>query len=283
MIDAGTAVITIAAGRHDHLTRQRQGLRRSHRQPDLHLVVSMGDPQIAAVVDDDERAPRLPTEVVHVDVPGSGLPLGHARNAGARRAIELGASTLIFLDVDCIPGDALVERYSSCVQGETLPTLYSGTVGYLPPPPATGYLEEDLAALAEPHPARPVPGPAELIAGADPALFWSLSFAVSSRTWQLIGGFCEAYLGYGAEDTDFGQLARARAVGLTWVGGAPAYHQHHASQNPPVDHLADILRNGRIFRDRWGWWPMGGWLDRFETMGLIRHDRAADDWLAVAR
>ena len=36
-----------------------------------------------------------------------GLPLAHARNAGARHALRDGAELLVFLDVDCIPGPDL--------------------------------------------------------------------------------------------------------------------------------------------------------------------------------
>ena len=76
-----------------------------------------------------------------------------------------------------------------------------------------------------------------------------------------VGGFCEDYIGYGAEDTDYGQRARAAGVGLTWVGGAWAYHQHHATRPPAEAHAADILRNAERFRAHWGWTPMEGWLE----------------------
>ena len=52
------------------------------------------------------------------------------------------------------------------------------------------------------------------------------------------------------------------------VGGAEAVHQYHGSADPPVGHLADIVRNANLFADRWGWWPMEGWLEAFRTSGL---------------
>ncbi len=60
-------------------------------------------------------------------------------------------------------------------------------------------------------------------------------------------GRCEQYIGYGAEDTDFGQVAASRGIALTWVGGAWAYHQYHPGSDPPVQHLTDIVRNAAIF------------------------------------
>ena len=94
--------------------------------------------------------------------------------------------------------------------------------------------------------------------------------------WQRVGGFDETYTGYGGEDTDFGQRARAAGLDLQWVGGADAYHQHHPVSDPPVEHLDDILRNGRRFADRWGFWPMEGWLRAFAERGLVR--REGDGW-----
>jgi GT2 family glycosyltransferase len=117
-----------------------------------------------------------------------------------------------------------------------------------------------------------------VIGGADPTLFWSLSFAVTATTWERIGGFCEDYEGYGAEDTDFGLTAARRRVDLRWLGGAPVYHQYHPVSRPPVGHLDDILRNGRIFQERWGFWPMEGWLRKFAAMGLIAYNTDTGAW-----
>ena len=89
--------------------------------------------------------------------------------------------------------------------------------------------------------------------------------------------FDERYEGYGGEDTDFGFRLRDAGVPLVWVGGAHAYHQYHPTSVPPWQHLDDILRNGRHFAQRWGRWPMTGWLDAFERAGAIRCD--GPDWV----
>ena len=73
-------------------------------------------------------------------------------------------------------------------------------------------------------------------------------------------------------------LAADRGFAIAWVGGADAYHQHHPVSDPPVEHVDDILRNGEMFRRRWGHWPMGGWLRDFEAAGLIVHDEQRDLW-----
>ena len=46
----------------------------------------------------------------------------------------------------------------------------------------------------------------------DLRLFWSLSFALDAGDWDALGGFCEDYVGYGGEDTDFGQTVVAVRV-----------------------------------------------------------------------
>ncbi|WP_224160451.1 hypothetical protein, partial [Prevotella lacticifex] len=83
------------------------------------------------------------------------------------------------------------------------------------------------------------------------------------------------YAGYGGEDTDFGQIAAAQDIPLCWVGGAHALHQYHPVSDPPVEHLDDILTNAALFHDRWGWWPMQGWLGAFEQRGLIVRSNGA--------
>ena len=271
-----TTVITIAHGRHAHWEMQRTALIRDAEAADAkesassdalrHLVVAIDDPRFA----DDGAAPAL--TVLHLPLePGdAGLPLARARNAGAAAALADGAELLVFLDIDCIPAAGMVAGYRDAARDPvSAGRLLCGPVTYLPPPGPEGYDLAVLPALDAPHPARPAPPRGEVTLGGAYELFWSLSFAVDPSTWHAIGGFDEAYTGYGGEDTDFGQRARSAGVELAWVGSARAYHQHHPVEDPPVSHLDDILRNGAIFAARWGWWPMGGWIDGFEESGLI--------------
>ena len=80
------------------------------------------------------------------------------------------------------------------------------------------------------------------------------------------------------EDTDFAQRVRASGGSIVWVGGAWVYHQYHPKTDPPVEHLHDIVRNARIFKDRWGWWPMEGWLTRFRDLGFLQYNPGTDNW-----
>jgi GT2 family glycosyltransferase len=265
-----TAVITTARGRGEHLRRQLGGVSRSTRLPDVHVVVAVGDPDVAEMV----TATGSSVHVVACNDAVGSLPIAAARNTGAQAALHRGAELLVFLDVDCIPSPDLVARYhAAATDPRHLGALLCGPVTYLAPPGPGGY-PATLEHLIDPHPARPAPPDGDVVASTDYELFWSLSFAVTASTWRRIGGFCTRYRGYAAEDTDFAQTASATGIPMRWVGGAHAFHQFHPVSDPPVEHLHDIVRNAEIFHRRWGWWPMEGWLAVFHERGLI--NRAAN-------
>ena len=263
--------VTVVHDRPDHLRRQQLWLDRC--APGCsRVVVAMDDESVEATLE------SVPALVVHVDGEADRLPVARARNVGAQRAVEAGADTLVFLDVDCIPTPDLVTMYAEHL-GERM--LLSGPVTYLP----EGVLPPDdadpawFAANRRPHPARPDPPYGTVVTGADPDLFWSLSFAVTAATFEELGGFHEEYEGYGGEDTDLGWSARDAGMTLAWMGGADAFHQWHPVSDPPVEHVEDILRNGRIFFRRWGRWPMEGWLRALAELGMVQQQ--GDQWCAV--
>ncbi len=258
-----TAVVTVVHGRAEHLRRQHASLLRD--PPDDWVVVAVDDPSVARW-----RPDRLTPHVVEVGTDPRGLPLAAARNAGMRSALERGAEVVVLLDVDCLAGEGLVEAYARAAAAPG--TVWCGPVTYLSPAPSTGYDLAGLAALDAPHPGRPAPPPGRQVESHDPddwRLFWSLSFALHAADVARTGGFCEDYVGYGGEDTDFGQLAREAGLALTWLGSARAYHQHHPVSSPPVEHAVDIVRNAHLFHDRWGWWPMLGWLHELADLGVV--------------
>lgn len=230
------------------------------------------------------------------------LPLAGARNALAAVGAELGADLLVFLDADCLPAPSLLRHY--CAAHAQLPTaLLAGPVTYLTAGESAAGLRlgaandrafshapvsraeiADMTAIRRPHSARPAPSAGEVeirearsASAGDYALFWSLSFALTPRVFARIGGFDTAYRGYGGEDTDFGRCARLAGVDLAWVGGAEAVHVHHPVSSPPVEHVADIVVNARVFFERWGEWPMRGWIEAFAAMGLVQFDPARSE------
>ncbi|CAB4946087.1 unannotated protein [freshwater metagenome] len=270
-------VATIQRGRLDHVERQVVATADGTTRPDAHVVVSM-DPEgdesarerIAAADVGTAGAPR----VLRLPVPdGAPLPLARARNTAIAALGDVDLAVL--LDVDCIPGPELVARYAAAAARRD--GLLAGPVGHLPAGRPRGVrLDAADRRAADVRGARPVPDDGALLDEPRHELFWSLSFAVSPATHARIGGFDEGYVGYGGEDTDYAFRARRAGVGLTWVGDAWAYHQHHAVSSPPREHLHDIVLNARRFRETWGRWAMEGWLAAFAAEGLVDWDPAGD-------
>ncbi|WP_410599751.1 glycosyltransferase family 2 protein [Amycolatopsis sp. lyj-90] len=262
-----TAVVTIAAGREAHLSRQREAL--AGEAADLQVVVGMaGPPDLGDV---PGSPPVVSTLVTAGD---AGLPLAAARNAGARVALEHDIELLVFLDVDCIPGPGALARYQAAARRVPPATVLCGPVAYLPPPPPRGYpAAGELARLAEPHPGRPAPRPGEIMLERERfELFWSLSFATSREDWLRFGGFCEEFAGYGAEDTDFALRAADRGALLAWVGGATAFHQYHPPSRHEPRHIRELVANALLFHRRHGFWPMTDWLTDLDLAGAVRFD-----------
>ncbi|MET0239933.1 MAG: glycosyltransferase [Sphingobium sp.] len=250
------SVLTIVRNREPHLHQLIEGLTRSRLQPDELIVVDMSDCPV--------KPPLAPFPIAVHRLEGTGLPLAKARNLAAKHAAQ---DNLVFLDVDCIPMTDCLTRLVQelgCHNG-----LLCADIRYLGPDDARGeWTEADLLARGRPHSARlfPATGVRE---EPNPGLFWSLAFAIRRSSFAALGGFDEAFEGYGAEDTDFGFRARDARLPLLFVGGAIACHQHHDSHEPPVQHLKDIVQNATLFHRRWNRWPMEGWLSAFQSMGLI--------------
>jgi N-acetylglucosaminyl-diphospho-decaprenol L-rhamnosyltransferase len=258
--------------------------RLAHSRNQIAALRRLGDVGIVVVWVGDDAPPALDADsVLHVAPGPHGLRLAAARNAGADLAVSAGAELIVFLDADCVPGPELLDRYTAAAQLHPTAIL-CGPVTYLEP----GVDVADAATLVaatRPHAARPSPAPGALeqATGDQYPLFWSLSFALTAAAWTSadMPRFDEGYQGYGGEDTDFAFALREAATPIFWVGGAHAYHQHHPTSSPPWQHLNDILRNGRRFADRWGTWPMTGWLEAFEREGAVARD--GEDWILVDR
>jgi Predicted glycosyltransferases len=250
------SVLTIVRNREAHLAQLVEGLRRSAHQPDELVIVDMSDTPVA------RPAAAFPIRIERFET--SGLPLAAARN---RASAFARGDQLLFLDVDCIAMHDCLGRLAATLDAHD--ALLCADVRYLGPSGARkSWGEEELLATGAAHPVRrfPVEGLRE---EPDAGLFWSLAFAIRRARFEALGGFDETFTGYGAEDTDFGYRARAAGLPLIFVGGAIACHQYHDTHDPPIQHLGDIVANARRFHARWRRWPMRGWLDQFEAMGLI--------------
>jgi len=260
-MDIKIAVLTLVKGRTDALLNLIKGLARNST-PILELI-------IVHMNEDSCVLPVTPFPVRSLTLYSEEkLPLAKARNLAMAQTT---ASHCVFLDVDCIPAENFIAAYRKAFM--TKDCLWSGHVRYLRAG-FPGLLEKTV--LDQWSDADPVRSDLQTIPY---ELFWSLNFGCSTTVFNRIGGFDENYQGYGAEDTDFSFTARLRVVELSLVD-AIAYHQPHASYNPPLNHLEDIVKNAVLFFNKWGRWPMEGWLSKFEGLGFISRK---DDQLNILK
>jgi GT2 family glycosyltransferase len=202
--------------------------------------------------------------IIEVESPTDRIPYSEARNAGA------GASTaahVVFLDADCIPSPTFVAAMDEALSDHD--ALCTGDVRYLPPTPLHDRSPEHLTAVARPHPHRPVFPDRGVVLDDRHELVWGLCMGWRRATFSALGGFDTSYQGYAGEDTDLAVAARSQGVPVGLVGGATVFHQHHDVYEPPVQQFEATLANARRFRDKWGRWPMEGWLEGFRDLGLI--------------
>ncbi len=267
-------VCIVAAGRRAHLSRALHSLTKQHRAPEQIVVVALDDEPVVG-------APGIGVEIVRWHVPaGSPLPIGAARNLGAAR---LTTDALVMLDVDCIAAPDLVARYDAVLRRHPA-ALACGPVRYLRRQWQHGVDASDSSALDERSAApvgRPLPPQGETwIDDVHHDLFWSLSFGVARPLWDRLGGFDERFVGYGAEDTDLAWRARRLGVPLAWFEGGTAYHQWHLPARHDRARVPELVANAHLFRERWGRWPMSGWLTDLDRRGWVRFD--ADAGVLVA-
>ena len=266
-MNVDVTVCTLVRGRRAQLVNMMTSLARQTVRPSELIIAYMQN-------EPHRDLPAMPFPVKTLLVPGHRLPLAAARN---RAALVANGRTLIFLDVDCIPGPNLIAAYANavrdtggCVMGETryLGPETLGARGDKPVPPGAF---NRLWAAATRHPARmdgtQVDGLTPL---SDYGELWGLSFALPKLQFLACGGFDETFVGYGAEETDFARSLQEADVPLHFEPRARAVHQWHPVHVPPVQHFEDIVANAIRFRRKRGEWCMDYWLDQFERDGYIR-------------
>lgn len=253
------SVCTIYAKRKNHLQNLVESLIDSKMQPDELIIVCM-----------DDKIPQLPVtpfkiKSTNIQTKNDCLPLAEARNKAAKIAQS---DNLIFLDVDCICSNNLVDIFHDHLSQEN--ALYQGSARYL----LANWQQHNwtLSSLFQ----QSVPN---LLQGAElkenqkvnhpHELFWSLCFGIKRETFFSLNGFDSQYLGYGGEDTDFAFTVRSHNIPCYKIS-ALAYHQYHFSYDPPLNHLTDIVKNARIFYAKWHMLPMKKWLFKFSEMGYVK-------------
>ncbi len=277
MVDRGAslAVLVTAAGRHEHLRRLLAGLAEQTRPPDDVVVVDLATRSPQSLAAPQANAVR---RILHPAASTAGpLQLAGGRNLAATSTT---CELLVFLDVDCLPAADLVGRYEEVLTAHP-EGLACGPVRYLRQGWAHRCGERNLTAAqlegcSDEHPARPRIDGDRVVLSDEHERFWSLSFGVRRSTWELLGGFDEGFVGYGAEDTDLGLRAAEMGVPLAWFGGGTAYHQWHPPTRDDPARLGEMIANAHRFRVRWGRWPMSGWFTQLARAGTVQFDPDGD-------
>ena len=196
-----TAVVTIAHGRHRHLQRQHASLA-SGTLPDLYVVVAMADPTLEAWA-----TAVSPRPVVHEP------PRTRAVCRWQRLATWASARPSIWVPRWWSASTSTVSWAASAVRAyrdvvdERPDVLWSGPTTYLAEA-ARDCDPSDLDALDDPHPAGPPPHRARAGSGRTPISSGRCRSRPTRNAWAAVGGFCERYVGYGAEDTDLAHAWR---------------------------------------------------------------------------
>lgn len=261
------SIVTLVRDRNELLRRFLQGVAAQDAPVEVVVVHAGGDEDPRHVV---SRFDGLRAVVRQVASDDERIPYSAARNAGAAAA---SGEHLAFCDADTIPSPTFAGAIDRALADHD--ALCTGEVRYLPPGETAGVAFDDLLERSRPHPHRDAVPPAGVALGGRHELVWGLCMAMRHSTFDASGRFDEGYGGYAGEDTDLSRSLRAAGVPVALVADAVVLHQHHDSYDPPVQQLRATVANAQRYRDKWGDWPMGGWLQGFADMGLVEWTPAA--------
>jgi len=246
------SVVTLVKGRRQQLHNLLLSIAASNSQPhDIHIVC-MDDTNNVTI------PPQLNNVFLHTMKSAQNLPLAHARNTGFQAAQT---NNICFVDVDCIVSPTLFASLLADLSDDTIVAAYPRYLSRVPVVSEFATLFPEAVA----HPSREVISPHSVI---NHLKFWSIVFAIRKSSFVSTGGFDEAFIGYGAEDTDFAMSFHAAGLRLIFADDF-VLHQYHDKYDPPLNYFSDILQNAQTFHNKWGFYPMERWLHKFAEFGLI--------------
>jgi len=255
------SLVTLVRNRNELLRSFLAGMAHQTVPTEVVIVRAGGEEDPAEVVG---AFPDVQARVEEIDAPDDRIPYSTARNTGAAAAT---GAHVAFLDADTIASPTFAASIGAALDEHD--ALCTGEVRYLPPGETSGVAFDVLRERARPHPHRdPVPRTGVVLGGRH-ELVWGLCMAMRHSTFERAGGFDEGYGGYAGEDTDLARRLADLAVPVGLVADAVVLHQHHDSFSPPVQQLRATVANAQRYRDKWGTWPMQGWLAAFVELGLL--------------
>ena len=198
-------------------------------------------------------------------------------NAGAARAVELGAKVLLLLNNDTEIEDTALRRMGECLAEREEVGLVGPRIVYSRRPEMIWYG----GGRFEPHWGRATHRALRrgILEGSDPegptGWITGCALMVRAEIWTRLGGLDESFYIY-AEDVDFCRRAHATGAGLFYCPGAVVYHAVSAS----VGGQRSAFKAYHKVRARWQLMRRHGegllW-----PLGLVLRDVAEAGWLAL--
>lgn len=274
------SVITTCFGRNTHLYNLLASLATASAIPDEVIIVN-DDADAKVLASFGLNIKQIPTKSTAAD---GRFDIGCNRNLGAAAATH---EAMIFLDVDCLVANNFVESFFNRLTSHPN-ALLMGQPRYLTRPLSkmeSRQLKQGKLTMAtlnrlsilNPYRFNFSPQSYEntaeqadkgVMPSQDYGAFWSLCFAIYREQFKKIGGFDTAYIGYGAEDTDFAFMAKKLGIAF-YLTNDLVYHQQHSVHRPPINHLDSIVVNANRFYHKWQHWPMAAWLSEFAQLRFI--------------
>lgn len=249
------SIVTIVKKRVRQLSNLVRSIELMNDYPAELVVVWMAPPCSESLLTSDYF------DIHHKFIANEFLPIAKARNKGFSAC---SASNILYLDVDCICPPDLI---ASVMNVLTHQRVLTSRIKYLcDTPEHVDYQALERNALPDPVDADiPTEAPVSF------THFKSMIFAIRRKDYERTGGFDENFSGYGVGDIDF--ATRCEEAGMTLqILATPILHQYHPRVDPPVNHLSDIVSNATRFKQKWGYYPLQDYLEKFAEEGLINAD-----------
>ena len=256
------SVITIVKNRIPQFYSLLKSLEASEQKPKELVVVWMTSPSDHSLI----QSEHFP--IKHCFATSDTLPIAKARNKGAAAS---SASTLLFLDVDCIIHPQLLTRVSTGIaKGMTVGSVMTELKLI---PENAGYSE--VSRLPESRESR------QKTLQHQQEGFQSSLFAILREDFENVDGFDEKYAGFGIGDIDF--ATRCNRAGIEHRSlPLVTYKQFRNCRACPLNHLLDIVCNANLYKDKWGYYPKTQWLTTFMARGFVSK-ASVHDPLSITR
>jgi len=206
--------------------------------PPLEVVVADDGSTDGTVEWLEEQKDRYPFCLRFITRAHDGYRLASLQNLGARQAT---GERLLFTNADVVHCPASVQSHSvfpsNMVGAGIIKSISAAGVAKVAMESIFDFSK--LLKLAEEFPeSRTNMAYGRYDLNTNPIVVWGGNFSVSRKSFDAVGGFDEAYVGWGGEDADFTRRCQKQASCLIgWADGSIVYHLAHPIQDYHLEQL----------------------------------------------